>query len=53
MTVKSTGCLFGDLEAANLVIEDGAVVVGNLRIGVKREVKPVIEKSKKNPKETK
>jgi cytoskeletal protein CcmA (bactofilin family) len=35
MVLKSTACLFGNLEAANLVVEDGAVVVGHLRIGVK------------------
>jgi hypothetical protein len=35
MVLKSTACLFGDLEAANLVVEEGAVVVGHLRIGLK------------------
>jgi cytoskeletal protein CcmA (bactofilin family)/DNA-directed RNA polymerase subunit RPC12/RpoP len=35
MVVKSTGCFFGDVQAANLVVEDGAVVVGHLRIGMK------------------
>jgi cytoskeletal protein CcmA (bactofilin family) len=35
LVLKSTACLFGDVEAANLVVEDGAVVVGHLRIGVK------------------
>jgi cytoskeletal protein CcmA (bactofilin family) len=34
--LKSTARLFGDVEAGDLVIEEGAVVVGNLRIGVKR-----------------
>ncbi len=35
LVLKSTACLFGNLEAANLVVEDGAVVVGQLRIGMK------------------
>jgi cytoskeletal protein CcmA (bactofilin family) len=33
--VKSTGRLFGDVEAANLVVEEGAVIVGRIRIGQK------------------
>jgi cytoskeletal protein CcmA (bactofilin family)/DNA-directed RNA polymerase subunit RPC12/RpoP len=33
IVVKSTARLFGNLEAGNLVIEDGAVVVGKLQIG--------------------
>jgi cytoskeletal protein CcmA (bactofilin family) len=33
--VRSTARLFGDVEAANLVVEEGAVVVGRLRIGIK------------------
>ena len=32
-TLKATGHLFGDVEAANLVVEPGAVLVGNVRIG--------------------
>jgi cytoskeletal protein CcmA (bactofilin family)/DNA-directed RNA polymerase subunit RPC12/RpoP len=32
VTVKSTGRWFGDLTAGNLVVEEGAVVVGNLWI---------------------
>ena len=36
VVVKSTGCLFGDVQAANLVVETGAVVVGQMRIGVER-----------------
>jgi cytoskeletal protein CcmA (bactofilin family) len=35
LVLKSTGCLFGNLEAANLVVEDGAVLVGYMRIGMK------------------
>ncbi len=35
VTLKSTGRWFGDLDAENLVIEAGAVVVGKLRIGAK------------------
>ena len=31
--LRSTAVLFGDIEAANLVVEEGAVVVGSLRIG--------------------
>jgi len=34
IVLKSTARMFGDLRAGNLVIEDGAVVVGNLRIGL-------------------
>jgi cytoskeletal protein CcmA (bactofilin family)/DNA-directed RNA polymerase subunit RPC12/RpoP len=34
--LKSTARMFGDVEAKDLVIEEGAVVVGNLRIGMKR-----------------
>jgi cytoskeletal protein CcmA (bactofilin family)/DNA-directed RNA polymerase subunit RPC12/RpoP len=33
-TLKATGHLFGDVEAANLVVEPGAVLVGHMRIGV-------------------
>jgi cytoskeletal protein CcmA (bactofilin family) len=33
VTLKSTARWFGDLTAGSLVVEDGAVVVGNLRIG--------------------
>jgi cytoskeletal protein CcmA (bactofilin family) len=33
VTLKSTARCFGDVTAGNLVIEEGAVVVGNLRIG--------------------
>jgi len=35
MVVKGRGRLLGDVEAGGLVVEDGAVVVGKLRIGVK------------------
>ncbi len=35
VTVKAGARLFGDMEAQGLVVEDGAVVVGNLRIGLK------------------
>jgi cytoskeletal protein CcmA (bactofilin family) len=35
VVLKSTARLFGDVEAANLVIEEGAVIVGRLRIGPK------------------
>jgi cytoskeletal protein CcmA (bactofilin family)/ribosomal protein L40E len=35
ITLKSTARLFGNLEAGNLVVEDGAVVVGKMRIGLK------------------
>lgn len=41
--LKSTGILFGDLEARNLVVEAGAVVVGNNRIGI-----PSISESEQN-----
>lgn len=33
VTVKSTGRFFGSLDAENLVVEDGAVIVGKLQIG--------------------
>lgn len=33
VVLKSTGRLFGDVQAANLVVENGAVFVGNARIG--------------------
>lgn len=36
ITLKSTARLFGNLEAGNLVIEEGAVLIGNLRIGADR-----------------
>jgi len=33
VVLKSTGRLFGDVQAANLVVESGAVFVGNAKIG--------------------
>jgi len=33
LTLRSTGRLFGDVEAAELVVEPGAVLVGNVRVG--------------------
>ena len=36
VVLKSTARLFGDVDAANLVVEAGAVVVGKIRIGPKR-----------------
>lgn len=33
--VKSTGRLFGDVNAPNLVVEEGAVIVGKIRVGAK------------------
>jgi cytoskeletal protein CcmA (bactofilin family) len=44
MVVKASGRFFGDIEAKNLVVEEGAVVVGNLRLGVKtgKAVQPQI-----------
>ena len=33
--LKSTARLFGDVEAKNLVVEEGAIVVGHIRIGSK------------------
>ena len=35
MILKSTARMFGDVEAQSLVVEEGAVVVGYLRIGLK------------------
>jgi len=31
--LKATGMLFGNVEAANLIVEDGAVLVGQMKIG--------------------
>lgn len=35
IVLKSTARVFGDMKAGNLVVEDGAAVVGRARIGVK------------------
>jgi cytoskeletal protein CcmA (bactofilin family) len=35
IVLKSTARLFGDVEAANLVVEEGAIFVGHVRIGPK------------------
>lgn len=35
VVLKSTGRLFGDVQAGSLVVEEGAVVVGQVRIGPK------------------
>ena len=35
ITLRATGRLFGDLEGGGLVVEEGAVVVGHARIGIK------------------
>jgi cytoskeletal protein CcmA (bactofilin family) len=35
ITLKSSARMFGDLEAGGLVMEEGAVVVGKMRIGLK------------------
>jgi cytoskeletal protein CcmA (bactofilin family)/DNA-directed RNA polymerase subunit RPC12/RpoP len=37
ITLKSSARMFGDLEAGGLVMEEGAVVVGKMRIGLKVE----------------
>jgi cytoskeletal protein CcmA (bactofilin family) len=36
VSVRSSGRLFGDVQARDLVVEHGAVVVGNLQCGVRR-----------------
>jgi cytoskeletal protein CcmA (bactofilin family)/DNA-directed RNA polymerase subunit RPC12/RpoP len=36
VVLKATARLFGDVEAADLVVEDGAVVVGRMRVGTKQ-----------------
>ncbi|MDB6124902.1 MAG: hypothetical protein JWQ71_3895 [Pedosphaera sp.] len=36
ITLKSTARLFGDIEAKSLVVEEGAVVVGSMRLGSKQ-----------------
>ena len=33
VVVRASGRLFGDVQAANLVVEAGAVLVGQFRIG--------------------
>jgi cytoskeletal protein CcmA (bactofilin family)/DNA-directed RNA polymerase subunit RPC12/RpoP len=33
MVLKSTARMFGNIEAANLVVEEGAILVGNLHLG--------------------
>ena len=38
VVLKSTARLFGDVDAANLVVEEGAVVVGRVRIGAKTQL---------------
>jgi cytoskeletal protein CcmA (bactofilin family)/DNA-directed RNA polymerase subunit RPC12/RpoP len=35
IVLKSTARLFGDIEAANFVVEEGAIVVGQVRVGPK------------------
>ena len=35
IVLKSTARMFGDVEAVSLVVEDGAVMVGHVRIGAK------------------
>jgi cytoskeletal protein CcmA (bactofilin family)/DNA-directed RNA polymerase subunit RPC12/RpoP len=35
VTLKTTARLFGDIEAGNLVVEEGAVLVGQARIGMR------------------
>lgn len=37
VTLKSTARWFGDLSARNLLVEEGAVIVGTLRIGSKKD----------------
>jgi cytoskeletal protein CcmA (bactofilin family)/ribosomal protein S27E len=52
VTVKATGRLFGDIAARNLVVEPGAVIVGQARIGgpaKEKEQEP--EKPKARPPE--
>jgi len=39
VVVKSTARLFGDIEASNLVVQEGAVVVGTMRIGPPKPAK--------------
>ncbi|TAK98468.1 MAG: polymer-forming cytoskeletal protein [Verrucomicrobia bacterium] len=37
LVLKSTARMFGDVEAQNLVVEEGAVVVGHLRVGLQKQ----------------
>ena len=36
VTVKATAQMFGNIEADNLVVENGAVIVGDVRVGMNR-----------------
>ena len=47
VVLRSTGRLFGDVEAANLIVEPGAVLVGRMKIG--SEVKAVPEPASQIP----
>lgn len=40
ITLKSTALLFGNLEAGNLAVEEGAVLVGMMRIGTSKPSSP-------------
>lgn len=40
VVLKSTARFFGNIEAAEMIVESGAIVVGNARIGVAKEVLP-------------
>jgi cytoskeletal protein CcmA (bactofilin family) len=42
VVLKATARLFGDVTAANLVIESGAVFVGNVTIGAMKPATPVV-----------
>jgi cytoskeletal protein CcmA (bactofilin family) len=44
--IKSTARLFGDVEAKNLVVEAGAVVVGKIKIGAPATPAPTTKKQK-------
>jgi cytoskeletal protein CcmA (bactofilin family) len=47
VVLKGTGRLFGNVDAANLVVEDGAVMVGRVRIGPNPERIPIAVPEKK------
>jgi cytoskeletal protein CcmA (bactofilin family) len=54
VVLRSTAKFFGDIEAGNLVVETGAVLVGSIRIGTfpvaELEVVPKTQKSTRTPK---
>lgn len=50
VTLKSTARMFGDIEARGLVVESGAVLVGNMRIGAPKAEAPAQKAQSPAPK---